>query len=79
LDRFPNNDGNYEPGNVRWATISQQNLNKRAGRWERVVLLLAGDNAQRVRQMMDGQSSDEEISRYIAATFKPVEYAEAAE
>ena len=79
LDRFPNNNGNYEPGNVRWATISQQNLNKRAGRWERVVLLLAGDNAQRVRQMMDGQSSDEEISRYIAATFKPAAYAEAAE
>src|SRR6202030_1570859 len=20
LDRFPNNDGHYEPGNVRWAT-----------------------------------------------------------
>jgi len=20
IDRWPNNDGNYEPGNVRWAT-----------------------------------------------------------
>lgn len=27
LDRFPNRDGNYEPGNVRWATTKEQRLN----------------------------------------------------
>ena len=28
LDRFPNASGNYEPGNVRWATDTQQARNK---------------------------------------------------
>lgn len=29
LDRYPNNDGNYEPGNVRWATRQEQSDNQR--------------------------------------------------
>jgi len=28
IDRFPNRHGNYEPGNVRWATGREQNLNR---------------------------------------------------
>ena len=27
LDRYPNKSGNYEPGNVRWATKKEQNRN----------------------------------------------------
>jgi hypothetical protein len=29
LDRYPNNNGNYEPTNWRWATASEQQRNKR--------------------------------------------------
>lgn len=30
LDRFPDQDGNYEPGNVRWATPEEQQSNTSA-------------------------------------------------
>jgi hypothetical protein len=32
LERI-DNDGNYEPGNVRWATRTEQNRNKRETLW----------------------------------------------
>ena len=32
LDRFPNKNGNYEPGNVRWADNLEQGNNRRNNR-----------------------------------------------
>jgi hypothetical protein len=71
LDR-ENNDGNYEPGNVRWATSEVQRRNTRSNRFveyrgTRMVLAdavrLSGVNYATARQRLVAGWSDEDALR----------------
>lgn len=68
IDRWPNNDGNYEPGNVRWAaTMSEQHLNSRRSRSARGLPPFEGDvkreyNRDRMRKVR---------ASHIARCFRP--------
>lgn len=42
LDRYPNKDGNYELGNVRWATLSEQARNQHRNQHRNHILTVNG-------------------------------------
>ena len=74
LDRI-NNAGNYEPGNVRWATRSEQRCNQRGNAWQRILIHLArqvGVTEEELRNLV-AVNSDEVVARHIAQCFKPAD------
>lgn len=58
IDRFPNNLGNYEPGNVRWATKAEQGWSKKgkkhSAEWKAEASLRSrGENAANAKLTED--------------------------
>ncbi len=59
LDRFPDRRGNYEPGNVRWATLEEQNRNRSSVR-------LTVDLASEILGRLEHGESSASIARRMA-------------
>lgn len=65
IDRFPNNNGNYELGNVRWATHEEQQKNKRRPEKQVVRGVPADGHLRRRVRALVGELGDKQAARAI--------------
>lgn len=61
LDRFPNRNGNYEPGNCRWATATEQQRN-------RDVVKLTVDLANEIMGRLEHGEKEEAVAARIGVS-----------